>query len=85
MSATVLDVVDEDQLELEPMVGQRVSLLVKSRTGTGQVCLHLSPEAAIGLLADLEQAIDLAESAGEDDGSDAAHDARQDDRIAAGA
>lgn len=71
---TLIDVVDDNQIESEPMIGRRVSLLVKSRTGGKLVCLHLSPEAAVGLLADLEQAIDQADAGLEDDGSDAAHD-----------
>lgn len=84
MTTETFDVVTEDQLVVEPMSGAQVSLLVKSCAGLRRVCLHLSPEAALGLLADLEQAIDAAELGVEDDGSDAAHDARQDDRIGAG-
>lgn len=84
MTTQLIDVVDESQLEFEPMVGRRVSLIVKSRLGKPLVCLHLSPEAAMALVADGEQAIDLAEAGVEDDGSDAAYDARQDDRIGAG-
>lgn len=63
MTTDVLDVVDEGQLEAAPLVGGRVEVVVKSRTGKRQVALQLSREAAAALLADLERAVDLAETA----------------------
>lgn len=63
MTTQTFDIVDDSQLEAVPLVGGRVEVVARSRVGRRQVSLLLSPEAARGLLEDLDKAIDLAETA----------------------